>query len=326
LRQPPIWKRLLQGIANAGKGIARIFAGLFNAVVRGLKALLNGIISIFKHVFKFGQLAVAKTMAFFRRILKPLAYAIASAAFVAVAFFAGKALLKSCEQEEEVSQEIGGEESVNNDTTQEDSIQLGSEVISTKTDSIEDGGIVFPPLPITDEKTNDELYDEAKNSRPINYRALISLADQKYAKAYYDVALYYYNKNDNANAKKYAEMAVRANVNKKEAQALRDKINGPVQETDEQKYQKAKNANDYTTLVELANKGFKKAYYDVALYYYNKNDNENAKKYAEMAVRANVNKKEAQALLDKINGPVQETIKFFFFSNSNVNIIHKKKT
>lgn len=153
---------------------------------------------------------------------------------------------------------------------------------------------------VTVEETNDEKY--AKASRNNDYATLISLANSGYAKAYYDVAKYYYDRKDYAKAKSYAQKAVNANVSRSSAQSLLSQIAAAteVKETDDQKYAKAVKNGDYSTLITLAKNGYAKAYYDVAKYYYGRGDYSNAETYAFAAVNVNVNKSQANDLLHDI--------------------------
>lgn len=311
--RPPFIKRLLNAVSSTGEGAVNLLSWLFNSVVRGIKACLNGILTCVRGILKFGRLVVVKTMAFLRRIIKPLAYALAGFAIATATFFGGKALINSCEQTpSQKAQDTPAE----TDSTKRDPTITAPDSVDTipdhPTPSIEEIEDTIAQPEVTDtlppSLTNEELYNKAKEEN--DYQSLISLAKNGYAKAYYDVASYYYSKKDNKNAKKYAQKAVNANVNKKQAQAILDEIESientpkpPIEpkETDEQKYQKAKKANDYSTLIALANKGFAKAYIDVAYYYFKQENYNEAKRYAQKAIDTKTNETQANQLTQKID-------------------------
>lgn len=79
------------------------------------------------------------------------------------------------------------------------------------------------------------------------------------------------------------------------------------EETDAQKFQRAKASNDQTVLLSLANKGYAQAYLPVAQNYFNSGNKKQAEIWAKKAVAANVDKAKAQSLLDKINPPESST-------------------
>lgn len=312
--RPPLLIRVWNAVATGAKAVGRLLSRLFNVIVRGIKAFFAGILSCFKWIFTASRAAVSKLVKLFRQILKPLAYAIAGAALATAAFFGGKQILRSCEQQENKSEPLAITDPVmmETDSTQEDS----SDVIPNHPDTTpvvppqrvipEPKPILQPDNPATEPtKTDEEKFEEGKD-----YKTLISLANAGFAKAYYEVANYYFKQKKNKEAKQYAQKSIDAKVNVRQAQTLLDKIKDVeqppipeppvVQETDDQKYQKAKEKNDYPALINLANGGFAKAYIDVANYYFNQKNYDEAKRYAQKAINANVNRIRSNQLIEEI--------------------------
>lgn len=75
----------------------------------------------------------------------------------------------------------------------------------------------------------------------------------------------------------------------------------PAAETDDDKFAKALKANDLTSLLTLANKGYAKAYYPVARIYNSRGNKAQAKAWAQKALNAGVNSREAKDLLASLN-------------------------
>lgn len=116
-------------------------------------------------------------------------------------------------------------------------------------------------------------FDEAKFVRAQNNLALmLSLAQDNYEKAYYPLAKMYFNRKDNNNAKRWAQKAVNANVNRVEAQQLLSKIYTHESSNDEL-FAKATTIADFRA---LAAKGYTKAYAPLAELYLKKDDYDNA--------------------------------------------------
>ena len=158
------------------------------------------------------------------------------------------------------------------------------------------------------QETDDERFSKAMKNN--DYTTLIQLAKANYAKAYYPVAKYYYNRKEYDKADLYAKKAVAADVNKKQSQALVSSIiqqqkaenesrRKPEMSNDEI-YQQAKRSGDWTRIEALANKGYTAAYYELAKHYYNIGNAAACKKWAEKAVAANVNANNARRLLEDI--------------------------
>ena len=325
--RPPLPIRIWNAVAAGAKAVGRLFSRLFNAVARGIKAFFAGIISCFKWIFNASRAAVSKLLKLFRQILKPLAYAIVGAALATAAFFGGKQILRSCEQQDNKSEPLAITDPamIETDSTQKDS----SDVIPNHPDTtpvVPPQRVIPEPKPILQPdirdpeltKTDEEKFEEAKNSK--DYKTLISLANAGFAKAYYEVANYYFNLKDYPSASSFAKKAIKANVNDAAAKKLLDKIKKieqppipeppVVQETDDQRYKKAKGNNDYPALINLANGGYAKAYIDVANYYFNQKNYDEAKRYAQMAVNAGINMDEAKQMLSTIDDLIMKQSAF----------------
>lgn len=125
-------------------------------------------------------------------------------------------------------------------------------------------------------ETDDLKFARAQNEN--NFDAMLNLAKKNYKKAYYPLANMYYNKGDKANAKFWAQKAVSANVNKKLAQSLIEKIAPSKKEkTNDELFTEAKTIEDFKA---LADKGYAKAYAPLARMYLNIYDDYNANIYA----------------------------------------------
>lgn len=125
-------------------------------------------------------------------------------------------------------------------------------------------------------ETNFESDDERFARASKDFNLMLSLAKNNYVNAYYPLAVMYYDKKDNVNAKLWAQKSIRANVNKNKANVLLERINSAqganqAQASDEEMLDKAVHNNNISELKRLANKGVKGAYVPLAKYYYNLN-------------------------------------------------------
>lgn len=139
-------------------------------------------------------------------------------------------------------------------------------------------------------ETNDQKFARAGN----DFNLMLSLARDKYAKAYYPLALMYYNRKDTENARRWAEKAVNANVDVKSARNLLARIK-PAESSDEKLFAKARTIQDY---LPLAKKGYKKAYAPLAELYLKKHDYDNAHLWAVRACGAGVGVNQARKVVD----------------------------
>ena len=147
------------------------------------------------------------------------------------------------------------------------------------------------------EETNDAKF--ARASKTNDNALMLSLAQADYAKAYYPVALNYYNKGNKDQAKSWANKAIAANVNRTQAQALLDKLTppSPPTPTDDELFAKAKTLEDYKV---LADKGYAKAYAPLADKYFSNKDYANADKYVRKAYSSNSGRPQAKTVADKL--------------------------
>lgn len=152
---------------------------------------------------------------------------------------------------------------------------------------------------LTPIETNDERFLRAH--RENNFNELLLLARSNFAKAYYPVALSYYNRGNNKQAEVWAKKAISSNVNKKEAIALIDKIYPLKQEdvsaqenhtlTDDELFAKATTIEE---LQALADKGYAKAFVPLAERYSLSKNYAKANTYARKALSANISDIERQ--------------------------------
>lgn len=145
--------------------------------------------------------------------------------------------------------------------------------------------------PKSTEETNDEKFNRAIASNDLNL--LLSLANQKYVKAYYPLANLYYNRKDNTNAQYWAKKAIAANVNKHEAQKLLNAIASS--SSDEELFAKAKTIDDYK---KLANKGYKEAFAPLAELYLKQYNYDAANLWAKKALTAHVGVEQAKKIIE----------------------------
>ncbi|MDE7420475.1 MAG: protein kinase [Muribaculaceae bacterium] len=78
-------------------------------------------------------------------------------------------------------------------------------------------------------------------------------------------------------------------------------------ETDEERFLRAQQKNDFKELLALAKSNYAKAYYPVAVAYYDRGNIPQSKTWVNKAIAANVDKSKAQLLLKQINLSSQET-------------------
>ena len=95
------------------------------------------------------------------------------------------------------------------------------------------------------------------------------------------------------------EVSEEIQINSSETSA-EEILDESTEESDAEKFQRAKASNNQTLLLSLANKGYVQAYFPVAKNYYNSGNKKQAEIWAKKAVAANVDKKQSQDLLDKI--------------------------
>ena len=95
------------------------------------------------------------------------------------------------------------------------------------------------------------------------------------------------------------EVSEETQINSSETPA-EEILDESTEETDAEKFKRAKSSNDQALLLSLANKGYAQAYFPVAKNYYNSGNKKQAELWAKKAVAANVDKKQAHDLLDKI--------------------------
>lgn len=69
--------------------------------------------------------------------------------------------------------------------------------------------------------------------------------------------------------------------------------------SDSEIFEQAKAAGDWATIEKLGNKGYSKAYYPLALHYYNIGNISNCEKWSNMAIKAGVQTEEAEKLLNE---------------------------
>ncbi len=148
------------------------------------------------------------------------------------------------------------------------------------------------PTPV---ESNDEKFLRAQ--RENNFNELLSLAKSNYVKAYYPVAIGYYNRHNLQQAEIWAKKAISANVNSIEAKSLIDKINPPKPEDDEL-FAKATTISDFKV---LADRGYSKAYAPLADKYFSDRNYSEANKYAKKALSANIGKQQAIKVIDKLD-------------------------
>lgn len=137
------------------------------------------------------------------------------------------------------------------------------------------------------EKTNEKKFARAAN----DFNLMLTLAKDNYAKAYYPLAIMYFDKNDYGNAKQWARKAINASVNSKQAQELLLKVES---RTNDELFTQATTLEDFRA---LANKGYKKSYAPLAELYLKKHDYDNAHLWAVKAGKAKIGLAEARKVI-----------------------------
>lgn len=178
-------------------------------------------------------------------------------------------------------------------------------------------------------ESNDEVFSRAVKDK--DYSALVNLAKVGYAKAYYPTANYYYSKKDNANAKMYAQKAVKAGVDSKAAQALLAKIEDntskentafkedvakestskeetrhPQSSSTKSMAERLKEAlqkgkNGWMDIISLSMQGYAPAYFHCAKIQLQANNTPAAKEYLQRSIEAGVNVKQSKELLELLD-------------------------
>ncbi len=183
------------------------------------------------------------------------------------------------------------------EAVEEEPIPVSSEEdAKTQSKQEEEAPQVVEEQPV--EETNDAKF--ARASRTNDMALMLTLAKANYAKAYYPVALNYFNNGNKFQAESWAKKAVAANVNRTQAQSLLDKINPskPAKPTDDELFAKA------TTIAELkalADKGYAKAYAPLADKYFSQRNYAEANKYVRKALSTNEGRKQAINVVEKLD-------------------------
>lgn len=153
---------------------------------------------------------------------------------------------------------------------------------------------VEPIVPVSEVESNDDKFARASN----DFNLMLSLAKDKYTKAYYPLAIMYFDKGDNNSAKSWANKAIKANMNRVSAQNLLAKI-------EDKLFAKATTLEDYMA---LAKNGYKKAYARLAEMYLRNHDYDNAHIWALKA-------RDAKAGLDKARNVVDVLDSYGYYDN-----------
>ncbi len=192
-----------------------------------------------------------KTTLLFRKFLKPILYIICGVVVCFGVFFAAKSLYRSREKSAKEEPAV-----VKDNSKALDSLILKAVAAETTSLPTDSASVINNETALQEsekekpkELSDDEKYQQAKANG--DYSSIVTLASNGYAKAYYDAANYYFGRKNYTKAKKYAQQAVQANVNKSEAQQLISKIenlqNPPAQRRDRNNQQKPKTpANQQT--------------------------------------------------------------------------------
>lgn len=147
--------------------------------------------------------------------------------------------------------------------------------------------IVANPIQEVVEETNEEKFARAAK----DFNLMLTLAKDNYTKAYYPLAVMYFNKKDYGNAKQWAQKAINANVDSKQAHELLSKV---LSRTNNELFAQATTLEDFKA---LANKGYKKAYAPLANQYLMKHDYDNAHLWAVKAGKAKTGLDEARKVI-----------------------------
>ena len=153
---------------------------------------------------------------------------------------------------------------------------------------------VEPIVPVSSVESNDDKFARASN----DFNLMLSLAKDNYTKAYYPLAIMYFDKGDNNSAINWANKAIKANMNRVSAQNLLAKI-------EDKLFTKATTLEDYMA---LANNGYKKAYARLAEMYLRNHNYDNAHIWA---LRA----RDAKTGLDKARNVVDVLDSYGYYDN-----------
>lgn len=88
--------------------------------------------------------------------------------------------------------------------------------------------------------------------------------------------------------------------NKAEAKPEKKEKPEPKAPSDAEIFEQAYKAKDWVTIEKLGNKGYSKAYYPLALHYYNKGEDVDCKKWSQKAINAGVQTEAAKKLLNEV--------------------------
>lgn len=128
------------------------------------------------------------------------------------------------------------------------------------------GNTAADPIQETVEETN-----EKESARVVNdFDPMLTLAKDNYAKAYYPLAVMCFNRKDYGNAKQWAQKAINANVDSKQAPEHIAKV---VSRINDELFARATALEDFKS---PADKGYKKAYTPLAELYFKMYDYDNA--------------------------------------------------
>lgn len=192
-----------------------------------------------------------------------------------------------------------------------------------------DGNTASEQMAADGNDSNDEIFNHAVKNK--DYSALVSLAKAGYAKAYYPTANYYFSKKDNANAKVYAQKAVKAGVDSKAAQTLLAKIESnttkensvPKEDAAKENTSKEETAHPQSSgtksqaerlrealkkgingsmdITSLALQGYAPAYFHYAKLQIQAGNTSAAKEYLQRSIEAGVNVKQSKELLELLD-------------------------
>lgn len=140
-------------------------------------------------------------------------------------------------------------------------------------------------LPI---ETNDEKFARAKN----DFNLMLALANDKYVKAYYPLAKMFFDKKDRNNAQLWAQRAIKAKTNSKEAKLLLNKITDII---NDELFAKANSIDDFKN---LAIQKYLKAYAPLSELYLKKHDYDSAHLWAVKAVKSRVDLDKARRVVE----------------------------
>ena len=125
------------------------------------------------------------------------------------------------------------------------------------------------------------------------------LAEVQYDSLYNAAQLQYTNKQFKT-AKRTLEKMDDNYLSRPKTKDLLAAIDKAITPTDDEVYQQALKNKDWSTIEKLANKGYSKAYYQLAQWYYSKKKYSSAKKWANKAIKAKVDVSNSSLLINKI--------------------------